>query len=191
MQTDICSVIRDGIEVDIANADIVAGDVVVLGSGVVCCDVAIVSADRLVVDESALTGEANPVVKGAIDPTLSNERYDPFRHKTFVLSAGTEMLEVTDGEKKNLGLVLSTGSFTSKGRLLSEVLAYQRHKFKFDDEVKLVLCILVMEAFVLVGLVFFFIEADQWVYAWFYGTFKDQRWPFGSRAAPYGALVPP
>jgi magnesium-transporting ATPase (P-type) len=158
--------------VEIGNAAIVPGDVVVLKPGVVCCDMIVLASDRLVVDESALTGEANPVVKEAIDPLLSKQKYDPFRHKTYTLSAGTEILEISDEEGKNndLGLVLGTGSFTSKGRLLSDVLAYQRHKLRFDDEVKIVLCILVLEAIFLVGMVFFFIDEDQWVYAWFYGT---------------------
>jgi cation-transporting ATPase 13A3/4/5 len=77
-------------------------------------------------------------------------------------------LKLQEGEK-DLGLVLKTGSFTTKGELLTDVLSYERHKFKFDDEVKIVLFILLLEAVVLLGLVFYFLQ-DQWVYAWFYGT---------------------
>ena len=65
--------------------------------------------------------------------------------------------------------MLKTGSFTTKGELLSDVLSYERHHFKFDDEVKIVLFILFLQAIFLLGLVFHFLQ-DQWVYAWFYGA---------------------
>ena len=144
---------------------------VVLTPGVVSCDMVVLSAARLVVDESALTGEATPIAKAMIDPAMGSAIYDPHRHKSFTLSAGTEILEVDEGEEGHLGLVLATGSFTNKGKLVTDVLSYQRHKFKFDDEVKMVLFMLIIEAAILVGLVFKFIDEDQWVYAWFYGTF--------------------
>jgi magnesium-transporting ATPase (P-type) len=168
-RTPCNSVIRDGQPVVIANAEIVPGDVVILKPGVVCCDMAVLKAERLVVDESALTGEANPIVKSEIDPTMAKSAYDPHRHKRSILSAGTEIHEVSETEGKELGLVLATGSFTTKGKLVTDVLSYQRHKFKFDDEVKIVLCILIAEAAVMLGLVFHFIAGEQWVYAWFYG----------------------
>ena len=164
--------IRDGQQLKIANSDIVPGDLVVLKPGVVSCDMVVLKAERLVVDESSLTGEANPVVKSEIDdhPTVSASTYDPHRHKACTLSARTEIVEVGDEEGKNVGLVLATGSFTAKGQLVTDVLSYQRHKFKFDDEVKIVLCLLIFEAAFLIGMVFHFIDDDQWVYAWFYGT---------------------
>jgi len=156
--------------VEITNAEIVPGEVVVLKPGVVCCDMAILKAQHVVVDESALTGEANPIVKTCIDPTMASAAYDAHRHKMFILSAGTEILETSEEEGQELGVVLTTGSFTAKGKLVTDVLSYQRHKFKFDDQVKVVLCILILEAIFLVGLVFKFIAGEQWVYAWFYGT---------------------
>jgi magnesium-transporting ATPase (P-type) len=155
----------------------------------------IVATERLIVDESALTGEANPVIKVCIDSTQISEIYKPTtQHKMITLSAGTEIVEVGEqGRGNDIGLVLATGSFTSKGRLLSDVLAYQRHKFKFDDEVKIVLCILMVEAIFLVGLVFFFIEEDQWVYAWFYGTLHatNEKLQFGRCVPAVGPLFPP
>ncbi|KAL7580178.1 hypothetical protein ACA910_012929 [Epithemia clementina (nom. ined.)] len=164
-------VLRDGKAVTIANTDIVPGDVVVLKPGVVSCDMVVLKSDRLVVDESALTGEANPISKTAVDPSMATMSYDAFRHKSHTLSAGTEIMETGDVEGQDLGLVLTTGSFTSKGKLVTEVLSYQRHKFKFDDEVKIVLCLLILEAIFLCSMVFYFIDEDQWVYAWFYGIF--------------------
>ena len=48
--------------------NVVPGDVVVLKQGVNYCDMVILSADHIIVDESALTGEATSVVKTEIDP---------------------------------------------------------------------------------------------------------------------------
>lgn len=167
---------RDGEKVTISNADVVPGDVVVLSPGLCYCDLVIIKADHIVVDESALTGEATPVVKAEIDSTMSENLYDPQLHKSHTLSAGTEILEVGESEN-DLGLVLTTGSFTTKGQLLTEVLAYQRHKFKFDDEVKIVLIILVLYAIFLLCMVFYFLK-EQWVYAWFYGKTFSRHEPF-------------
>jgi magnesium-transporting ATPase (P-type) len=163
--------VRGGSQVEIPNANLVPGDVVVFKPGVVPCDMVVLKADRLVVDENALTGEATPVVKTEIDPTMAEVAYDNNRHKSCTLSAGTTIVEVGDEEGEDLGLVIATGSFTAKGMLVTDVLSYQRHKFKFDDEVLIVLLILAVEAVILVGLVFFFIAGEYWVYAWFYGNF--------------------
>jgi magnesium-transporting ATPase (P-type) len=171
-------VLRGGSQVEIPNANIVPGDVVVLKPGVLPCDMVILKAERMVVDESALTGEAHPVIKSAIDPTMADVVYDPNRHKSCTLSAGTTISEVGDEEGKDLGLVIATGSFTAKGMLVTDVLSYQRHKFKFDDEVLIVLLILAAEAVILVGLVFVFIAGEYWVYAWFYGMFRGCFFPF-------------
>ena len=148
--------------------DVVPGDVVVLKQGVVFCDMVILQGENILLDESALTGESTPVVKTALNAIARDVVYSAKVHKTNSILAGTDIIEI-DEEEKNLGLVMTTGSFTGKGELLSEVLSYERHKFKFDDEVKLVLLILLMEAVVLVSLVFIFL-ADDWVYSWFYGT---------------------
>jgi magnesium-transporting ATPase (P-type) len=119
----------------------------------------VVTADHLLVDESALTGEATPIIKVQIDATMKAVTYDSNLHKTNTISAGTTILE--SGDKKNdLGLVLATGSFTTKGKLLSDVLSYQRHNFHFDDEVKIVLFILILEAVFLITMVFHFLQ-DQ------------------------------
>jgi hypothetical protein len=83
--------------------------------------------------------------------------------------AGTEITELVD-DGKMVGLVLTSGSFTTKGEFLSEVLSYERHRFKFDDDVKLVLFILMFEGIIFVSVVFKFLDND-WVYSWFYGRF--------------------
>jgi magnesium-transporting ATPase (P-type) len=148
-------------------AETVPGDVVDIQPGKVHCDMVVLKGFRILVDESALTGESTPVQKLEIDPSMSKEAYRPSVHKSHTLSTGTEILEI-DSNGSNLGLVMTTGSFTSKGELLTEVLSYERHKFRFDDEVILVLAILMVEAVILVSLAFVFLN-DNWVFSWFYG----------------------
>ena len=148
--------------------DVVPGDIVAIKSGNAPCDMVVVKAHHILVDESALTGESIPIMKTALDPTVYDVAYNPILHRSNTISAGTVVIEVGD-DQRDLGLVLKTGSFTTKGELLSDVLSYERHKFKFDDEVKIVLFILLIEAIVLFTLVFYFLQ-DQWVYAWFYGA---------------------
>jgi magnesium-transporting ATPase (P-type) len=133
---------------------------------------AILQATKLLVDESALTGEVHPIAKRPLDPANSHLTYDLKANKSSTLSAGTTILECGDGPGTagDLAIVTKTGSFTAKGELLSDVLSYERHKFKFDDEVKIVLAILVAEAIVFVALVVLFIK-DDWVYSWFYAMY--------------------
>ncbi len=66
MAAPLARVVRDGAEREIAAADVVPGDLVVLAEGdVVPADGEIVEAAALLVDESALTGESVPVDKAA------------------------------------------------------------------------------------------------------------------------------
>ncbi|KAI2494174.1 haloacid dehalogenase-like hydrolase [Fragilaria crotonensis] len=151
-------VLCDGEFFDIAVTDVVPGDIVVIKSGNATCDMVVVEAHHiLLVDESALTGESIPIIKMALDPTLREVAYNPILHKSNTISAGTVVIEVGD-DQQALGLVLKTGSFTTKGELLKDVLSYELHKFKFDAEVKLVLIILLIEAIVLVALVLYFLQ---------------------------------
>ena len=112
-------------------------------------------------DESSLTGEIHPVAKTPLDPASSQLTYILTKNKTSTLFVGTAILECgtascTEGD---LAIVTKTGSFTVKGQLLSNILSYERHKFKFNDEVKKVIAILVAEAIVMVALVAFFLQA--------------------------------
>jgi magnesium-transporting ATPase (P-type) len=162
-------VLRDIEYKEISVKDVVPGDVVVLKHGEVFCDVVLLKGNRVLMDESALTGESTPVIKTALDPAGRDVTYDRLKHRGNTIMAGTDILEL-DEDEKCLGLVMTTGSFTGKCELLSEVLSYERHKFKFDDDVKIVTFILLIEMIILVSLVFMFLK-DNWVYSWFYGTF--------------------
>ncbi|KAL3816680.1 hypothetical protein ACHAXA_003870 [Cyclostephanos tholiformis] len=165
-------VLRGGKMIIVDQTDVVPGDIVRLVPGDVYFDMAILQAKKVIVDESALTGEVHPIAKTPLDPTNSKLTYDLKTNKTSTLYAGTTILECCDvpSVDGDLAIVMKTGSFTAKGELLSDILSYKRHKFKFDDEVKTVLAILVVEAIVLVTLVVYFIK-DDWVYSWFYAMF--------------------
>ncbi|MFJ2704920.1 HAD-IC family P-type ATPase [Streptomyces sp. NPDC087428] len=63
---------RDGIAAEISTSEIVLGDLVELGPGdKVVVDGTVAEADSLEIDESLLTGEADPVLKHAGDPVMS------------------------------------------------------------------------------------------------------------------------
>ncbi|PCG82412.1 magnesium-transporting ATPase [Streptomyces sp. WZ.A104] len=63
---------RDGVAAEISTHEIVLGDVVELGPGdKVVVDGTVAEADSLEVDESLLTGEADPVLKRPGDPVMS------------------------------------------------------------------------------------------------------------------------
>jgi magnesium-transporting ATPase (P-type) len=158
--------LRDGAMVSIPQKELVPGDVVVVTSGNTYCDMVLVSSHGVLVDESALTGESNPVAKTAVDSSDGAKKYDPLTHKRHSISAGTSILE-SEGHQ-NLAVVTSTGSFTTKGELLRSIFAYQRYQFKFDVEVGLVIGILFFYAIFGFAMVVYFIK-DTPTYAWFYG----------------------
>lgn len=165
----VVRVVRDGLRSTIPVQEIVPGDIVVLKTGVVFCDMAVVKADHLMVDEAALTGESHPICKMELDSALSKTEYDPVRHKNHTIFAGTEIIETGDNGS-DLGLCLSTGSFTRKGMLLTDILSYQRAQFLFDDEIKIVLMILFLQATFYITMVFQW-QSDQFVFAFFYGVY--------------------
>ncbi|MFH9135162.1 HAD-IC family P-type ATPase [Streptomyces sp. NPDC017524] len=63
---------RDGVAAEISTSGIVLGDLIELGPGdKVVVDGTVAEADSLEIDESLLTGEADPVIKQAGDPVMS------------------------------------------------------------------------------------------------------------------------
>lgn len=63
---------RDGVTAEISTSQIVLGDLIELGPGdKVVVDGVVGEADSLEIDESLLTGEADPVVKHPGDPVMS------------------------------------------------------------------------------------------------------------------------
>ena len=131
-------VIRDGQTQTIPFDDLVPGDVMLVHDGDAYCDMVLVAAGYTLVDESALTGEATPVGKTAIDPTIGRQTYSTTGHKRHTIMAGTSILECDNTR----AIVLNTASYTARGEMIRDIYSYKRHQFKFDMEVPIVISLL-------------------------------------------------
>ena len=111
------AVVRDGREVRVPVEDVVPGDLVVLREGDrVPADARLVAAERLELDESALTGESLPVTK---DPKAVAAG-TPLAERTSMTFAGTA---VTRGRGRTL--VVATGADSEVGQVASLTAAAQ------------------------------------------------------------------
>ena len=164
-------VLRDQSFVTLPQQALVPGDVIVVTPGIAPCDMILISAPHVIVDESALTGEANPVAKTEIDPTEGNDRlYIPKTHKKHTIFAGTTILE-SNPDNQDLAVVTHTGTFTAKGELLRDILFYERHRFKFDIEVELVVVILFLYAMLTFAVTIKLLGESEWAFGFFYGIY--------------------
>jgi calcium-translocating P-type ATPase len=108
------SVVRDGRERAIPIAELVPGDLIVVREGDrVPADARVVAADRLAVDESALTGESAAVEKTAEQvpsATTLAERYSMLYRGTGVTRGRARALVTATGEETELGNVARLAS---------------------------------------------------------------------------------
>ncbi len=104
---------RAGVTHEIQAQDLVPGDIVLLeGGDIISADLRVISASRLLTDESALTGESLPVDKGpSVLPVKT-----PLAERTAMLYAGTA---VTRGSAE--AVVVATGMNTELGHITSLV----------------------------------------------------------------------
>lgn len=158
------NVLRDGSWRRLNQKNLVPGDVVKVETGLIYCDMILAGGGTCLVDESALTGESYPHAKVPIDPVDASNKIDKRTHKRHILTAGTTVLETND----SIGVVYRTGSSTTKGELLRQIVGYRRHQFKFDTEVVMVIGILALYAVFQFNMTVYLIE-DTTVYGWFYG----------------------
>ncbi|MFW6374675.1 MAG: cation-transporting P-type ATPase, partial [Thermodesulfobacteriota bacterium] len=106
----LAEIIRQGMGRQIQAEGLVPGDILVLKPGTqVPADCRIVDASQLSIDESALTGESLPVLKG---PGSLNQQDTPLADRNNMAYMGTL---VTGGA--GLGVVTATGPRTEMGRL--------------------------------------------------------------------------
>jgi Mg2+-importing ATPase len=104
------NVLRNGKEKIIDKKYLVPGDIVILQAGdIVPADLRIIEATNLLVDESILTGESEPVAK--ISEKLEKETNQIFEAKN-ILFSGTS---IVSGKAK--GIVISTGKETEIGKI--------------------------------------------------------------------------
>lgn len=108
--TDKVTVLRDGAEIDLRASEIVRGDICLARPGtIVAADARVLAADRLKVDESALTGETEPVRKQAHEVI---DEDTPIGDRPTMLHAGTL---ITEGRGR--ALVVETGAHTLAARI--------------------------------------------------------------------------
>jgi len=129
----------------IRSSDLVPGDLIeILPDEIMSCDVAILNGSA-VMNESMLTGESIPVSKVAMPRT--NQSFDPYEDKKYILYAGTTCLETrrTSKEQPVLGLVIRTGFFTIKGQLVRSMLYPRVEDFKlYRDAFKFIIVLAMM-----------------------------------------------
>lgn len=169
--TGTTMVLRDGTSVEKKQEELVPGDVVAVQPGVASTDMILISGENVLTDEAALTGEAHPVVKSAIDPAESKSTlYDLKTHRVHTIFAGTSIVECKEGDR---AIVIKAGSFSTRGELIRDILYYERHRFKFDVEIEIVLAILIVWALIAFGITVRLLGGVQGnsVYTFFYGAY--------------------
>ncbi|MER6140533.1 cation-transporting P-type ATPase [Streptomyces sparsogenes] len=110
-------VVRDGAECSVPAAQVVPGDLVLLAEGdIVPADGEVVEAARLLVDESALTGESVPIEKAAAQgpppPTVSPPTVSPHTVAAHTVSAGTVVVRGRGRVR-----ITGTGPHSALGRI--------------------------------------------------------------------------
>ncbi|XP_041976131.1 polyamine-transporting ATPase 13A3-like [Aricia agestis] len=119
---------------------LVPGDVLVLPPDgcLMPCD-AVLLTGSCIVNESMLTGESVPVMKGP--PCPSQEIYSTETHKRHTLFAGTHVIQTRFyGNNQVLAKVVRTGFYTAKGELIKSILFPKEFDFQFyKDAVKFVI----------------------------------------------------
>jgi P-type Ca2+ transporter type 2C len=109
MAAPVASVIRDGVEREVAAREVVPGDVVVLRAGDrVAADLRLVEAVNLQMDEASLTGESVPVEKG-LSPL---EASAPLGDRSNMAFAGTAV-----AYGRGRGVVVATAMTTEAGKI--------------------------------------------------------------------------
>jgi Ca2+-transporting ATPase len=136
---------RDGGAAEVAAADLVPGDVVLLRVGdVVPADIRLTRAERLVVDRSVLTGESIPesgdVDVDAPDAALADRRSMAFSGTSVVGGRGE-------------GIVVATGRGTEVGRIAAGLSQAQRRRSPLQRELDRLVRILLVVAIGLIVIV--------------------------------------
>jgi P-type Ca2+ transporter type 2C len=142
--TPLARVRREGAARDLPSAELVTGDVVLLGTGdVVPADMRLIEADGLLFDRSALTGESLPesgaVAADAPDAVLADRRS--------IAYAGTC---VVGG--RGLGVVVATGDQTEIGRIAGGLAALERRRSPLQRELDRLVRILLVAAIGLIAI---------------------------------------
>jgi len=130
-----CSVVRDGHNLAIPAAELVPGDIVILTTGCKIpadCRLINVQSSVLYVDQSPLTGEADPVAKDqAVTNPSAGNRQLMIQDKTNMLFSGTL---VTRG--RAVAIVVATGHETEFGKIHGDISGRNRSESAAEAEDK-------------------------------------------------------
>jgi len=116
MLSGSAAVIRDGVEINIEPTEIVPGDVVnIRGGDKVPADVRLVQSSALKVDNSSLTGEAEPQSRSVAssDPVVAESKNMCFMSTMCVLGSGRGVVIAT-GDKTMIGTIANLASGTTE-----------------------------------------------------------------------------
>jgi predicted P-type ATPase len=173
---DVC-VYRDAEwKENISSADLVPGDIFQIDEhSQIPCDCALLSG-AVVVNESALTGEAMPVRKFAL-PNDDNVYEINGSGKSNTLYAGTLVSQVMPAvksdetlEKRVYAVVLRTGISSEKGILIHKILFPSPVSFIFNEHIKVAISILLIWGLVAFCLTLYLMGRGN-ITSWFYGVF--------------------
>ena len=135
--TSTVTVLRDGRWVELPSSALTAGDVVQVETGVLPCDLALLSG-ACVVNESTLTGESLPILKSPLDLTLkADDALVPLTSSSHTLFSATTVLQVKpdpSGDGRVVGLVVRTGWATTKGSLILSIMYPAPSSFRFVEQ---------------------------------------------------------
>ena len=121
------NVIRDGISKIIPDAELVAGDIVVLKEGQrVPADIRLFTVTSLKIDESSLTGESEPIVKSS--EVLVGEETVPVAEQTNMVFRGTSVMAGSgSGVVVAIGIDTALGAITKTLSLVQTEIPLQRN----------------------------------------------------------------
>jgi Mg2+-importing ATPase len=112
------TVLRDNVQQEIASAQIVKGDVIILNAGdMLPADCLLIESDELYANESSLTGESFPVRKepGILDEqTELAKRTNCLWEGTNIVSGNARALVIQTGEETIFGSIAKSASATSE-----------------------------------------------------------------------------
>lgn len=140
---------RHGKVKEIDQAELVPGDLMIVGNEKhMPCDAILVSG-TCVMEEGMLTGESVPVMKDSL-PDLE-VLFDVDKDKRFSLYEGTKVIQTRGPKGGAIALVVRTGYQTLKGKLVRTILYPKPTKFKFYRDS--LLFIMVLGLFTIIGYV--------------------------------------
>jgi Ca2+-transporting ATPase len=140
----VARVRRGSVARDIPAADLVPGDIVLLGVGdVVPADLRLLETDALLLDRSVLTGESLPEA-GAVAPDADDSMLADRRSIAY---AGTS---VVGG--RGLGLVIASGQETEFGKIAGNLAVLERRRSPLQRELDRLVRILLVAALALIAI---------------------------------------